>query len=174
MTETDVQDSSVSLMPQDVAIEAAKDLAPESYTPAIELASMMGNPVKTIRDGISSLGIQGSGNMTSGPGTHGYESTNSRSGAFREAKAKAFVPATQHPDNVRYEKLTDQTGAHVEARVYEFNLEGGIKATISEHSLGHSKGQQGPHFNSELSSSTGETLPLSNGADSHSYIRQEN
>ena len=97
------------------------------------------------------------------------ESTLSRSAAFREAKEKAGIPRSQQPSSVGKEKLRDQEG-NVEGRVYEFRRGDGSSVTIKEHSLGHEKGNHGPHFNSQARGAEGTKLPLKGGADSHTYF----
>lgn len=104
-----------------------------------------------------------------GDGTKEADSTLSRTGAFKEAKQKAGVPRSQHPDKVYKEKTRDQEG-HVEGRVYEFKRQDGSTATIKEHSLGHKLDNHGPHFNSEVRDSSGIKQSLDGNGDSHTYF----
>ena len=101
----------------------------------------------------------------------GADSSFSRSGAFKEAKQKARVPRSQHPDKVYREKIRDQEG-HIDGRVYEFKMQDGSTVTIREHSLGHVLGNHGPHFNSEVRDSAGIKQPLDGNGDSHTYFRR--
>ncbi|RMT90589.1 hypothetical protein ALP39_200484 [Pseudomonas marginalis pv. marginalis] len=99
----------------------------------------------------------------------GADSKLSRSGAFRRAKKIGGVPKNQHPSIIRKVKITDQN-QHVEGRVYTFELlERQIE--ILEHSLGHKKGNLGPHFNTEASID-GKSVPLKNHTDNHSYFKR--
>jgi RHS repeat-associated protein len=99
----------------------------------------------------------------------GADSKYSRSGAFKNAKQKAGVPRSQHPDKIYREKIRDQDG-YVEGRVYEFKGQNGSTITIREHSLGHKQGNHGPHFNSEVRSANGIKQHLGGNADSHTYF----
>lgn len=101
--------------------------------------------------------------------TKGADSKLSRNGAFKEAKQKAGVPRSQQPDKVYKEKIRDQQG-HIEGRVYEFKGKDGSTITIREHSLGHKLDNHGPHFNSEVRSSSGIKQPLGGNGDSHTYF----
>ncbi|NMZ17991.1 hypothetical protein HBO08_13175 [Pseudomonas rhodesiae] len=42
---------------------------------------------------------------------------------------------------------------------------------IHEHSLGHKKGNLGPHFNTEISIKD-KKIPLKNNTDNHSYFKR--
>ncbi|MBD8720514.1 RHS repeat-associated core domain-containing protein, partial [Pseudomonas fluorescens] len=98
----------------------------------------------------------------------GAYSELSRNGAFKRAKAIGGVPQTQHPTLVRKVKITDQY-QHTEGRVYIFELQE-RQIEIREHSLGHKKGNLGPHFNTEASID-GKSTPLKNHVDNHSYFK---
>ncbi|WP_147473014.1 HNH/endonuclease VII fold putative polymorphic toxin, partial [Pseudomonas salomonii] len=56
-----------------------------------------------------------------------------------------------------------------EGRVYIFELQE-RQIEIREHSLGHKKGNLGPHFNTEASID-GKSTPLKNHVDNHSYFK---
>jgi hypothetical protein len=101
----------------------------------------------------------------------GVDSALSRKAAFRQAKEKANVPRSQNPNKVYSEKLTDQE-VHTEGRVYEFMNNDGNKVTIEEHTLGHKKGNQGPHFSSKITDGLGIKQPFKNNSDSHTYIKR--
>ncbi len=73
--------------------------------------------------------------------------TKSRRAAFREAKEKGGIPKSQQPIEVANVPLRDQEG-YVLSRVYSFKrVSDGANVEILEHSLGHTKGNLGPHFN---------------------------
>jgi RHS repeat-associated protein len=98
----------------------------------------------------------------------GADSKLSRNGAFKRAKAIGEVPKNQHPTLIRRVKITDQD-RHTEGRVYIFELlDREIK--ILEHSLGHKKGNLGPHFNTEVRIE-GKPAPLKDNVDNHSYFK---
>lgn len=94
----------------------------------------------------------------------------SRSAAFRQAKELAGVPRSAQPVAVRMERLRDQPG-NVQGRVYEFVRADGSRVTIREHSLGHSQGNLGRHFNIEVRPpGGGPRQPLQGGADNHVFF----
>src|SRR5699024_7570010 len=82
----------------------------------------------------------------------------SRNGAFNEAKRDAKIPRGQQPDIVKKEPMrhADHEGGHVMkdsnghviyTREYHYTNQDGKKVIIQDHSAGHSKGNQGPHYN---------------------------
>jgi RHS repeat-associated protein len=77
----------------------------------------------------------------------------SRSAAFRLSKELAGIPRSAQPVKTGTERLHDQVG-NVRSRVYEYVRGDGSTVTIREHSLGHGKGNIGPHFNVEVSTIT--------------------
>ncbi|QAY85590.1 HNH/endonuclease VII fold putative polymorphic toxin [Pseudomonas arsenicoxydans] len=58
-------------------------------------------------------------------------------------------------------------------RVFEFQLGNGKTVTIRDHSLGHVKGNEGPHFNTEVTGTKGTKAPLAAGEDSHTYFKKD-
>ncbi|MFT0476956.1 RHS repeat-associated core domain-containing protein, partial [Pseudomonas antarctica] len=98
----------------------------------------------------------------------GANSELSRNGAFKKAKAIGGIPQTQHPKKVHRVKITDQD-QYTEGRVYTFELQE-HQIEIREHSLGHKKGNLGPHFNTEANIK-GKPVPLKNHTDNHSYFK---
>lgn len=117
-----------------------------------------------------------------------YSESNSRedqgrSGGFNEAKEKGDLPKSQQPKPgyPKKERVRDQTGKYVEGRVYEMERKrDGATVTIKEHSLGHDDANPGdparkPHFNTEVKSKEGKTLPLKSRKgtppDSHSTFK---
>lgn len=58
----------------------------------------------------------------------------------------------------------------MEGRVYTFELKK-RQIEIREHSLGHEKGNLGPHFNTEIRIDE-QSIPLKNDADNHSYFKR--
>ena len=101
----------------------------------------------------------------------GHDSTLTRKAAFRQAKKVGGVPLSQQPSTSYKEVLTDQKG-RVMSRVYEFHLKDGRTVTIREHSLGHVKGNEGPHFNTEVTGTTGTKAALKEGDNSHTYFKK--
>ncbi|WP_256097798.1 RHS repeat-associated core domain-containing protein, partial [Pseudomonas sp. 8 R 14] len=99
----------------------------------------------------------------------GADSKLSRNGAFKRAKAIGEIPKTQHPTLIRRVKITDQE-QYTEGRVYTFKLQE-RQIEIREHSLGHKKGNLGPHFNTEIRIN-GQSIPLKNDTDNHSYFKR--
>ncbi len=99
----------------------------------------------------------------------GADSKLSRRGAFKRAKAIGGVPKNQHPIQIRREKIKDQD-QHTMGRVYIFELKE-LQIEIQEHSLGHKKGNLGPHFNTKATID-GNAVPLKNHTDNHSYFRK--
>ncbi|MFK9004415.1 RHS repeat-associated core domain-containing protein [Pseudomonas pergaminensis] len=99
----------------------------------------------------------------------GFDTKLSRNGAFKRAKAIAEIPKTQHPKLVSRVKITDQE-RYMEGRVYTFELKK-RQIEIREHSLGHEKGNLGPHFNTEIRIDE-QSIPLKNDADNHSYFKR--
>ncbi|MFT4446365.1 T7SS effector LXG polymorphic toxin [Bacillus subtilis] len=82
----------------------------------------------------------------------------SRKGAFKEAKRDAGIPRAQQPESInRVEMRTapheggrvikDKNGKIIRTREYTFTNNKGEKIIIQDHSAGHEKGGQGPHFN---------------------------
>ena len=82
----------------------------------------------------------------------------SRKGALKEAKRDAGIPRAQHPESInRVEMRTaphegsrvikDKNGKIIWTREYTFTNNKGEKIIIQDHSAGHEKGGQGPHFN---------------------------
>ena len=102
----------------------------------------------------------------------GHDSTITRKAAFRQAKRVGGVPLSQQPSRSYKEVLTDQPG-RVMSRVYEFNLKDGRIVTIREHSLGHVKGNEGLHFNTEVTGTTGTKSALKEGDNSHTYFKKD-
>ncbi|MCF5724381.1 RHS repeat-associated core domain-containing protein, partial [Pseudomonas syringae] len=99
----------------------------------------------------------------------GSDTKLSRNGAFRRAKAIGGIPTTQHPNAISREAITDQ-GRYTPGRVYTFKLKHKI-IEIREHSLGHEKGNHGPHFNTEVTINRLK-VPLAIGDDTHTYYRK--
>ncbi|MEX5545363.1 RHS repeat-associated core domain-containing protein [Pseudomonas pergaminensis] len=99
----------------------------------------------------------------------GFDTKLSRNGAFKRAKAIAEIPKTQHPKLVSRVKITDQE-RYMEGRVYTFELKK-RQIEIREHSLGHEKGNLGPHFNTEIRIDE-QSIPLKNDVDNHSYFKR--
>ncbi|NWC87968.1 RHS domain-containing protein [Pseudomonas reactans] len=99
----------------------------------------------------------------------GFDTKLSRNGAFKRAKAIAEIPKTQHPKLVSRVKITDQE-RYMEGRVYTFELKK-RQIEIREHSLGHEKGNLGPHFNTEIRIDE-QSIPLKNDVDNHSYFKK--
>jgi RHS repeat-associated protein len=97
-------------------------------------------------------------------------STLSRSAAFRLSKELGGVPRSTQPLGTWTERLRDQPGS-VQSRVYEFLRGDGNTVTIREHSLGHTEGNLGPHFNVEVRPpGGGPRQPLAGGADDHVFF----
>ncbi|PFI46080.1 hypothetical protein COI73_17970 [Bacillus cereus] len=82
----------------------------------------------------------------------------SRKGAFNKAKSDAGIPKVQHPEKIERVPMrtADHEGGHVikdsngkviYTKEYHFTNKDGKKVIIQDHSAGHSKGGQGPHFN---------------------------
>ena len=95
----------------------------------------------------------------------------SRSAAFRAAKQLAGIPMSAQA-KVSKVRLRDQPG-NVQARVYTFVRSDGSTVIISEHSLGHAKGNRGPHFNVEIRPfGGGPKQALPGGADDHVHFGQ--
>ncbi len=99
----------------------------------------------------------------------GFDTKLSRNGAFKRAKAIAEIPKAQHPKLVSRVKITDQE-RYMEGRVYTFELKK-RQIEIREHSLGHEKGNLGPHFNTEIRIDE-QSIPLKNDVDNHSYFKK--
>ncbi|MFY0521533.1 HNH/endonuclease VII fold putative polymorphic toxin [Lysinibacillus sp. UGB7] len=81
-----------------------------------------------------------------------------RNGAFKEAKRDAGIPRAQQPEKIEsvpmrsaeYEGghvLKDSKGNVIMTREYHYTNNSGEKLIIQDHSAGHTKGGQGPHFN---------------------------
>ena len=80
--------------------------------------------------------------------------SDSRSGAYNQAKRDAGVPRSQQPHQVNRVDLLDSNGKIImrngqpaQAREYHFTNNQGQRVVIQEHSWGHIKGAQSPHFN---------------------------
>lgn len=84
--------------------------------------------------------------------------TNARRGAFKEAKRDAGIPVVQQPFDVKTEPMRtaahegghvikDKQGNVIYTREYYFKNNKGETIIIQDHSAGHEKGGQGPHFN---------------------------
>ncbi|NWE42404.1 RHS domain-containing protein, partial [Pseudomonas yamanorum] len=99
----------------------------------------------------------------------GSDSKLSRNGAFRRAKKIAGIQKNQLPKRLRRETIKDQD-RYIQGRVYVFELKNRI-IEIREHSLGHTKGNHGPHFNTEVFINE-RKVPLSIGDDSHTYFKR--
>ena len=98
--------------------------------------------------------------------------TLSRSAAFRLSKELGGIPRSAQPIRTYTERLRDQVG-NVLSRVYEYFREDGSTVTIREHSLGHTEGDLGPHFNVEVRPpGGGPRQPLAGGADDHVFFGQ--
>src|SRR5690625_525673 len=81
-----------------------------------------------------------------------------RNGAFRRAKRDAGIPKGKQPDAVNrvemrkaeYEGghvVKDKNGKVIMTREYVYTNNNGQKVIIQDHSAGHLKGGQGPHYN---------------------------
>ncbi|WP_379555473.1 RHS repeat-associated core domain-containing protein, partial [Pseudomonas sp. MD332_8] len=99
----------------------------------------------------------------------GADSKLYRNGAFKRAKLIGNVPRQQHPTKTYKVKIKDQD-QYTEGRVYVFELNE-RKIEIHEHSLGHKKGNLGPHFNTEISIKD-KKIPLKNNTNNHSYFKR--
>ncbi|WP_082927870.1 HNH/endonuclease VII fold putative polymorphic toxin [Paenibacillus oryzisoli] len=82
----------------------------------------------------------------------------SRNGALNQAKRDAGIPRSQQPEAVNRVdmRLAQHEGGHVikdsngkviSTREYVCTNKDGKKIVIQDHSAGHQKGGQGPHFN---------------------------
>ncbi len=89
----------------------------------------------------------------------------SRHGAFRQAKRDAGIPVSQQPHDIQYVKmqgakyegghaLKDAEGEVIWTREYHFKNKEGKNIVIQDHSAGHLKGDQGPHFNVRTNDNT--------------------
>ncbi|NWE66738.1 RHS domain-containing protein, partial [Pseudomonas tolaasii] len=101
-----------------------------------------------------------------------YAPEVSRNGAFKQAKADAGIPRTQHPDpafdprlgktrqyslvsmrDKQNNEVVNERGMPVMTREYEFTRANGTKVLIQDHGAGHKffapegHGDQPPHFN---------------------------
>jgi predicted ribonuclease toxin of YeeF-YezG toxin-antitoxin module len=90
--------------------------------------------------------------------TKGTDNLPGRSGAFNHAKRDADIPRAQQPEKIErvpmrsadYEGgyvIKDSNGNVIMTREYHFTNNSGGKIIIQDHSAGHIKGGQGPHFN---------------------------
>ncbi|MDU0073173.1 MULTISPECIES: T7SS effector LXG polymorphic toxin [Bacillus] len=81
-----------------------------------------------------------------------------RNGALKEAKRDAGIPRSQHPEAVERvpmrtapheggHVIKDENGKVIITREYHYTNKDGKKIIIQDHSAGHAKGCQGPHFN---------------------------
>ncbi|PEP88348.1 HNH/endonuclease VII fold putative polymorphic toxin [Bacillus pseudomycoides] len=99
------------------------------------------------------------GRVSKVKGTSNTTTVNvSRKGAFNKAKSDAGIPRVQHPEKIERVPMrtADHEGGHVikdsngkviYTKEYHFTNKDGKKVIIQDHSAGHSKGGQGPHFN---------------------------
>ncbi|PGX09256.1 HNH/endonuclease VII fold putative polymorphic toxin [Bacillus sp. AFS033286] len=99
------------------------------------------------------------GHVSKVKGTSNTTTVNvSRKGAFNEAKSDAGIPKVQQPEKIERVPMrtADHEGGHVikdsngkviYTKEYHFTNKDGKKVIIQDHSAGHSKGGQGPHFN---------------------------
>jgi RHS repeat-associated protein len=82
----------------------------------------------------------------------------SRSGALNQAKRDARIHRSQEPFDIKYEYMRtapsegghiikDANGCPILTREYYYKNNAGEIIVIQEHSAGHEKGNQGPHFN---------------------------
>lgn len=89
---------------------------------------------------------------------------------FRLAKEPGGIPRSAQAFQTFTERLTDQPG-NIMSRVFEFR-QGNSVMTIPEHSLGHLKGNLGPHFNLEIRPlGGGARQPLPGGGDGHFFFQ---
>ncbi|KAB0563233.1 hypothetical protein JBE38_27475, partial [Pseudomonas sp. ICBG1301] len=100
----------------------------------------------------------------------GFDSTLSRNRAFRRAKEIGGIPQTTQPKEIYRERIRDQD-RHIMGRVYVFSLRKDHITKIYEHSLGHSEGNHGPHFNTK-NTIKDIKVPLKIGDDSHTYFKR--
>ncbi|MCB2343328.1 HNH/endonuclease VII fold putative polymorphic toxin, partial [Clostridium estertheticum] len=81
-----------------------------------------------------------------------------RNGALNRAKRDAGISKSQHPDVVKNEYMRtatyeggnvikDVNGNPIKTREYYYKNQNGETVIIQDHSAGHAKGNQGPHFN---------------------------
>jgi len=101
--------------------------------------------------------------LTCGPKSKKTSHTSrSRREAFRNAKTDAKIGRNQHPHKVEHVPLEDgygdfvrdANGKPIQTREYHFTNSSGENVVIQEHSLGHTKGDVGPHFNVRPASDT--------------------
>ncbi|MEY8846842.1 T7SS effector LXG polymorphic toxin [Bacillus safensis] len=82
----------------------------------------------------------------------------SRHGALNEAKKDAGILRSQHPESIRRVEMRtapheggrvikDEYGKIIWTKEYLYTNNKGQKIIIQDHSAGHKKGGQGPHFN---------------------------
>ncbi|OLP66086.1 Ribonuclease YxiD [Bacillus pumilus] len=82
----------------------------------------------------------------------------SRHGALNDAKKDAGIPRSQHPEATRRVEMRtaphegsrvmkDKNGKIIWTKEYIYTNNKGQKIIIQDHSAGHEKGGQGPHFN---------------------------
>ncbi|MDP4095824.1 HNH/endonuclease VII fold putative polymorphic toxin [Paenibacillus sp. P96] len=82
----------------------------------------------------------------------------SRNGALNQAKRDAGIPRSQQPEAVKRvdmrsaqheggHVIKDSNGKVISTREYVYTNKDGKKIVIQDHSAGHQKGGQGPHFN---------------------------
>ncbi|AJO17212.1 T7SS effector LXG polymorphic toxin [Bacillus paralicheniformis] len=81
-----------------------------------------------------------------------------RNGALNEAKKDAGITRSQHPESIRRVEMRtaphegghvikDENGKIIWTKEYIYTNNKGQKIIIQDHSAGHEKGGQGPHFN---------------------------
>jgi toxin YxiD len=86
-----------------------------------------------------------------------HEDLPGRKGTFNEAKRDLGIPKTQHPDGIKivpmreaeYEGghvIKNEQGSVMYTREYYYTTDRGT-FIIQDHSSGHTKGDEGSHFN---------------------------
>ncbi|MGY2211198.1 RHS repeat-associated core domain-containing protein, partial [Pseudomonas pergaminensis] len=100
----------------------------------------------------------------------GFDTKLSRNAAFRRAKEIGGIPKSTQPIMIYREAIRDQD-RHVTGRVYVFSLKKHHTTKILEHSLGHTEGNHGPHFNTRNTAHKIK-VPLKIGDDSHTYFKR--
>ncbi|MCY1095241.1 MULTISPECIES: T7SS effector LXG polymorphic toxin [Bacillus] len=93
-----------------------------------------------------------------GKGSKSIVKLPSRHGALNEAKKDAGILRSQHPESIRRVEMRtapheggrvikDDYGKIIWTKEYLYTNNKGQKIIIQDHSAGHKKGGQGPHFN---------------------------
>ncbi|MBA1296335.1 type IV secretion protein Rhs, partial [Pseudomonas lurida] len=100
----------------------------------------------------------------------GSDTNLSRNGAFRRAKEIGGIPRNTQPIDTYRELIRDQD-RHIMGRVYVFSLKKNHLTRIHEHSLGHTEGNHGPHFNTK-NTVHDIKVPLKIGENSHTYFKR--